>query len=106
MVEKLAGLLKGAATIVRSPFGGPHHVAQEHLASSWTSLRLAVMRGYVSPATPVFIDFGNEDKLPGSMTVQAILKTVEDGWGHWDRRTTEWWCRVLEDANSRLISEA
>lgn len=106
MARKLAGLLKEAATRVLSPFGGPHHVARENLAANWVILRLAVMRDYVDPATTVLIHYGNGNRRPGSMTVQAILKTVEDGWGHWDRRTTEWWCQVLEDANIKLVSEA
>ncbi len=106
MVEKVAGLVRGAAARVLSPFTVRHQVARENLASSWVNLRLAVMRGYVNPATAILVTYGDGSTRPGSMTVQAILKTVEDGWGHWDRRTTEWWCQVLEAANSKLVSKA
>lgn len=106
MVDKLAGLLRETATRVLSPFGKPHRVARENLAANWVMLRFALKQGYVSPATTVFIDYGDGSRGPGSMTVQSILKTVEDGLECWDRRTTEWWCQVLEDANSRLISRA
>jgi len=32
--------------------------------------------------------------------VQSVLKTIEDGWVHWDRKTMTWWSRVLEQANN------
>ncbi len=106
MVGKLAGVLREVATRVCSPFNNAHHVAREKLAASWTNLRLAVMQGQVNPATTILIGYRDGDNRPGSITVQAILKTVEDGWGYWDRGTTEWWCQLLEDANSSLVSRA
>ena len=42
----------------------------------------------------------------GYMTVQSVLRTVEDGWGHWDRKTMAWWCQVLERANGDLTDGA
>jgi hypothetical protein len=40
------------------------------------------------------------------MTVQSVLKTVEDGWGHWNRKTMSWWCEVLKHANNGSTSKA
>lgn len=42
----------------------------------------------------------NGDLPFGYMTVQSVLKTIEDGWVHWDRKTMTWWSRVLEQANN------
>jgi hypothetical protein len=39
------------------------------------------------------------------MTVQAVLRTVQDGWGHWNRKTVAFWCRILEEASENLLPE-
>jgi hypothetical protein len=39
------------------------------------------------------------------MTVQAILRTVQTGWGNWNRKTVAYWCGILEEATESLLAE-
>ena len=100
MFDRLSAFLREAGGRLRFPLGGSQAPLQEALATSWLSMRLAVLRGEVQPDARVFVNDSTRNGKSGFMTVQAVLKTVEAGWGYWDRKTLEWWYGVLEDANS------
>ncbi|MDP2953185.1 MAG: hypothetical protein Q8O76_07715, partial [Chloroflexota bacterium] len=100
MLDKLSAFLRKAGGRLRLPFRGSQAPLQEALATSWLSMRLAVLRGEVQPDARIVVSDPTRNGKSGFMTVQAVLKTVEAGWGYWDRKTQEWWYRVLEDANS------
>jgi hypothetical protein len=86
--------------------GKPQSALQESLASNWVAIKLSVIRGQIQPDAPIYIGELQPGKNCGYMTVQSVLKTVEDGWGRWDRKTIAWWCQVLEQANSDLMADA
>ena len=99
-------VLRGIRDFIASPLGKPGAALQESLASNWVAVKLSVMRGQIEPSAPIYIGKLQPGRDCGYMTVHAVLKTVEDGWGHWDRKTTAWWCQVLEQANSDLMAGA
>jgi hypothetical protein len=92
--------------LVVSPFGKPRAALEESLTSNWVAIKLSVMRGQVEPDAPIYVGEVRADRGCGYMTVQSVLKTVEDGWSHWDRKTMAWWCQVLEQANIDLMADA
>jgi hypothetical protein len=99
-------VLRGIRDFLASPLGKPQAELQESLASNWVAIKLGVIRGQIEPDSPIYIGELRPGRNCGYMTVQSVLKTVEDGWGHWDRKTIAWWCQVLEQANSNLMAEA
>jgi len=99
VLDRLSAFLPKAGRL-RFPFRRSQAPLQEALATSWLSMRLAVLRGEVQPDARIFVSDPARNGKSGFMTVQAVLKTVEAGWGYWDRKTQEWWYRVLEDANN------
>jgi len=103
VVGKMAVFFKDR---VRLPFGRSGADLSEDLATYWLALNLHVMRGNVDPVAHIEIGDGNgHGPIGTTMTVQAILRTVQDGWGHWNRKTVAFWCRILEDANDNLLPE-
>ena len=88
------------------PFRRSRIDLSEDLATYWLGLNLHVMRGNVDPVALIEVGDGNGHGPVGTtMTVQAILRTVQDGWGHWNRETVAYWCHVLEKANESLLPE-
>jgi hypothetical protein len=64
------------------------------------------MRGNVDPVTHIEVGDGNgHGPIGTTMTVQAVLRTVQDGWGHWNRKTVAFWSHILEEANQNLLPE-
>ncbi len=106
MIRAISALLQGIRALITSPLSKPPSALQESLASNWTAIKLSVMRGQIDPGTPIYVGELQPGRGRGYMTVQSVLKTVEDGWGHWDRKTVAWWCQVLQQANSDLIADA
>jgi hypothetical protein len=88
------------------PFGRSGVDLSEDLATYWLALNLHVMRGNVDPVAHIEIGDGNgHGPIGTTMTVQAVLRTVQDGWGHWNRKTVAFWCRILEEMNETLLPE-
>ena len=103
MVRKIAVFFKDRVGL---PFGRSRTDPSEDLATYWLGLNLHVMRGNVDPVALIEVGDGNGHGPKGTtMTVQAILRTVQDGWGHWDRKTLAYWCGILEEANRSLLPE-
>ena len=106
MVRKLAGLFSNVGNRIGLPFGRSSVNLSEDLATYWLALNLHVMRGNVDPVAPIEIGDGNgHGPIGTTMTVQAILRTVQDGWGNWNRKTVAYWCGILEGANQNLLPE-
>jgi len=99
-------VLRGIKDFITSPLGTPQSALQESLASNWVAIKLSVMRGQIEPSAAIHVGELQPGRGCGYMTVQSVLKTVEDSWGHWDRKTMAWWCQVLERANSDLTADA
>jgi hypothetical protein len=103
VVRKIAVFFKDRIGL---PFRRSRADVQEDLATYWLALNLHVMRGNVDPVALIEVGNGNgHGPIGTTMTVQAILRTVQDGWGRWNRRTQTYWCRILEEANQNLLPE-
>jgi hypothetical protein len=103
VVRKIAVFFKDRIGL---PFGRSRADVQEDLATYWLALNLHVMRGNVDPVAHIEVGDGNgHGPIGTTMTVQAVLRTVQDGWGHWNHRTQTYWCRILEEANQNLLPE-
>ena len=105
MVRKLAVFFNSVGDRIGLPFGRSRADVQGDLATYWLALNLHVMRGNVDPVALMSVGDGNGHGPVTSMTVQAALRTVQDGWGHWDRKTQAYWCGILEGAGRDLLPE-
>ena len=106
MIRTISALLTGIRDLVASPLGKPRAALEESLAANWVAIKLSVMRGQVEPGAPIYVGELQPGRGCGYMTVQSVLKTVEDSWGRWDRKTMAWWSQVLEQASSDLMADA
>jgi hypothetical protein len=106
LIQTIYALLRGIRDLISAPFSRPQTALQESLASNWVAMKLRVMRGEIDPGAPIYVAELQPGRGSGYMTVQSVLKTVEDGWGHWNRRTMAWWCEVLKHANNGSTSKA
>ena len=103
MVRKLAVFFKDR---IGQPFGRSSADVVEDLATYWIALNLHVMRGNVDPVALIEVGDGNGHGPVGTtMTLQAVLRTVQEGWGHWNRKNQAWWCNILAQANQTLLPE-
>ena len=103
MVRNIAVFIKDRIGL---PFGRSGIDLSEDLATYWLALNLHVMRGNVDPVAFIEVGDGNgHGPIGTTMTVQAVLRTVQDGWGHWNRRTVAYWCGILEDMNESLLPD-
>jgi len=66
------------------------------------AIKLRVDCGDIDPGASIYVAELEPGRGSGYMTVQSVLKTVQDDWAHWDRKTTAWWCEVLDRANKRF----
>ncbi len=98
-------LLRGIEDLITATMGRPQPELQESLASNWVAMKLRVMRGEIDPGAPVYVAELQPGRGSGYMALQSVLKTVEEGWGHWDRKTMAWWCEVLDRANNGSIGD-
>ena len=105
MIRAISALLRGIRDLVTAPLGWPQPELQESLTSNWVAIKLRVMRGEIDPGAPIYVAELQPGRGSGYMTLQSVLKTVEDGWGHWDRKTMTWWCEVLKRANNGASSQ-
>jgi len=86
-------------------FGLSRAEVQEDLGVYWAALNILVARGEIDPATPIPVGDHRGNGFAGIMSVQAVLRTVQNGWGRWDRKTEARWRRILMEASERLLYE-
>ena len=105
-MRAILALLRGIGDFITAPVRKPQPALQESLTSNWVAMKLRVMRGELDPGAPIYVAELQPGRGSGYMTVQSVLRTVEEGWGHWDRKTMTWWCDVLKRANNGSSSKA
>lgn len=103
MVRQLVVFLSRIGGRVGLAFGRSR--VEEELGAHWVALHIYLMLGQVDPAAPVPVGDSKGRGFVGFMTVEAILKTVQEGWGGWDRSTQARWCRTLAEATPYLLRE-
>jgi hypothetical protein len=86
-------------------FGLSRAEVQEDLGVYWAALHILVARGEIDPMTPIPVGDHRGNGFAGIMSVQAVLRTVQNGWGRWDRKTEARWRRILMEASERLLYE-
>jgi hypothetical protein len=85
------------------PFGRSRADVQADLGAYWAALNIYLVRGDVDPTTPIPVGDSTGRGFAGFMSVQAVLRTVQDGWGRWDRKTEARWCQILEETSRNLL---
>jgi len=78
---------------------------QEDLGAYWAALNILVMRGDLDPSTPIPVGDHRGRGFAGFMSLQAVLRTVQDGWGRWDRKAEARWCQILAEVSRNLLRE-
>jgi hypothetical protein len=78
---------------------------QEDLGAYWAALNILMMRGDLDPSTRIPVGDPRGGGFAGSMSLQAVLRTVQSGWGRWDRKTEARWCQILEKASVQLLPQ-
>lgn len=105
MVRKLTVFLGKVKEDFELLFGLSRAEVQEDLGVYWSALNILVARGELDPTTPIPVGDHRGNGFAGFMSVQAVLRTVQNGWGRWDRKTEARWRRILVDASQRLLYE-
>jgi hypothetical protein len=95
-------LLRRIGDLITALLGVPQSKLQESLASNWVAIKLRVECGDIDPGDSIYVPELQPGRGSGYMTVRSVLKTVQDDWGHWDRKTMIWWCEVLDRASKRF----
>jgi len=103
VVRQLAVFLSRIGGRIGLPFGRSR--VEEDLGAHWVALNIYVMLGDVDPAASIPVGDSNGRGFAGFMTVEAVLKMVQDGWGCWDRSTQARWCRTLAEVTPYLLRE-
>ena len=78
---------------------------QEDLGAYWAALNILVMRGDLDPSTRIPVGDPRGGGFAGFMSLQVILRAVQDGWGRWDRKTEARWCKILEETSVQLLPQ-
>ena len=105
MVEKLTVFLGKMREAIGLLFGPSRTDVQGDLGAYWAALNILVMRGDLDPSTPIPVGDHRGGGFAGIMSLQAILRTVQDGWGRWDRKTEARWCQILAETSENLLRE-
>ena len=105
MFRKLAVFLRMIKRDIRPLFGPSRADVQEDLGAYWAALNILVMRGDLDPTTLIPVGDHRGRGFAGFMSLQALLRTVQDGWGRWDRKTEARWCQILVEASRNLLRE-
>jgi hypothetical protein len=95
-------LLRRIGDLITSPLGKAQFELQESLASNWVAIKLRVERGDIDPGASIYVPELQPGRGSGYLTVRSVLKTVQDDWGQWDRKTMAWWCEVLDRTSKRF----
>ena len=103
MVRLLAVFLSRIGGRIGLPFGRSR--VEEDLGAHWVALNIYVMLGDVDPVATIPVGDSKGRGFAGFTTVEALLKTVQDGWGRWDRKTQARWCRTLAEVTPYLLRE-
>ena len=103
VVRQLAIFLSRIGGHIGLPFG--RSLVEEDLGAHWVALNIYVMLGDVDPAATIPVGDSKGRGFAGFTTVEALLKTVQDGWGRWDRKTQARWCRTLAEVTPYLLRE-
>ena len=105
MIRKLTVFLSKIREDIELLFGLSRAEVQEDLGVYWAALNILVTRGELDPTTPILVGDNRGNGFTGVMSVQAVLRTVQNGWGRWDRKTEARWRRILMEASQRLLYE-
>ena len=105
VVRKLAVFLADMREAIGLLFRRSRADVQEELGAYWAALNILVMRGDLDASTPIPVGDHREGGFAGFMSLRAVLRMVQDGWGRWDRKTEARWCQILEDASHDLLHE-
>ena len=105
MVRRLATFFRRIREDIELLFGLSRAEVQEDLGVYWAALDILMTRGELDPTTPIPVGDHDGNGFAGFMSLRAILRTVQNGWGRWDRKTEARWCQILVDASQRLLSE-
>jgi hypothetical protein len=103
VVRQLAIFLSRIGGRIGLPFG--RSLVEEDLGAHWVALNIYVMLGHVDPAATIPVGDSKGRGFAGFTTVETVLKTVQDGWGHWDRSTQARWCRTLAEVTPYLLRD-
>ena len=103
MVRKLAVFLGKIREGIGLPFARSRADVQEDLGLHWAALNIYVMRGDLDPSALIPVGDHSGHGFAGFMSVRAVLRTVQDGWGRWDRKTEARWCQILAEASRNLL---
>jgi hypothetical protein len=98
----LFGKIKEGIELLCSPSRAD---VQEDLGAYWAALNILMMRGDLDPSTRIPVGDPRGDGFAGFMSLRAILRTVQNGWGRWDRKTEARWCQILEEASVQLLPQ-
>jgi len=88
---------------IELPFGPSRADVQGDLGAYWAALNILVMRGDLDRSTPIPVGDRDGRGFAGFMSLQAVLRTVQDSWGRWDRKTEARWCEILAEASRNLL---
>jgi len=105
VLRRLAAFLSKIREDIEVLFGLSRAEVQEDLGVYWAALNILVTRGELDPTTPILVGDPRGNGFAGFMSVQAVLRTVQSGWGRWDRKTEARWRRILVEASERLLYE-
>ena len=105
MLRKLTVFFGRIREDIELLFGLSRAEVQEDLGVYWAALNILVARGELDPTTPVPVGDPRGNGFAGIMSVQAVLRTVQNGWGRWDRKTEARWRRILVEASERFLYE-
>jgi hypothetical protein len=105
VVRKLTVFLTDMRDSIGLLFGPSRADVQEELSAYWAALNILVMRGDLDGSTPIPVGDHRSDGFSGFMSLRAVLRTVQSGWGRWDRKTEARWCQILEEATRNLLHE-
>jgi hypothetical protein len=94
--------LRKIRRVIGLPFGPSRADVQGDLGAYWAALNILLMRGDLDPTTLIPVGDHRGRGFAGFMSLQAVLRTVQDGWGRWDRKTEARWCQILAEASRNL----
>ena len=103
MRRQLAAFLGRLRAGIGLPFGRSRSDVQAELGAYWAALNIYVVRGEIDPTTLIPVGYQDGRGFAGFMSVQAVLRIVQDGWGRWDSKTEARWCQILEETSRNLL---
>lgn len=105
MIRRLATFFRRIREDIELLFGLSRAEVQEDLGVYWAALDILMTRGELDPTTPIPVGDHRGNGFAGFMSLQAVLRTVQSGWGRWDRKTEARWRNILVEASQNLLRE-